>query len=579
MLPIVVCPIIRIGFPQRWKATWRLTAAFVAVCGLLLLVAMSAQDQNGYWLAERCLGLALGLFAGYVAGERARLAGPIARFGRFCTVNARAVVSASAVLAIAFVSWQLLCNVIAARVFGMSTGLPAYLPLGISPGARIMALLQILDAFIGAWAVGRFAVNLGVPRGASIFAGACWFVTSGRLAPQTMGFQPTCLVPLAAVYWRDVARRGAILCGALGVVVSLAAPQLVVPSCIAVLADYARLRNTAQRVALATGVAAALLVLAIVKIALFPPYAHVIGEAADGIVRYNGGDGSYPWEWLFPGATPLSADATISWQVATVHLGNIWERCASVVPAALLLAIAASLDVLRNDRDLRRFFVVGAAVSVWAALPSHVFGTPVPDPTLILWGLHASASTGAFAALGALFTIVVISGVELAAILRRSNIAYSAVAYAAALLLVIFAPMWNGLSWRPADTPLASQLRNAASRCSGPIAMIPGSSAATPVGQYNRLVADAALGNGPVAQRLSDASLDDLARMDVRARCAIVAFHELKQYVVGPLANASILSPSLMPEPNMPQDFQTLDIPRWDIESIAGDDSVFYRRR
>jgi hypothetical protein len=563
-------PLLRAGL---WSA---------AICAALTFLAVALHFGFAEWLMARIFIFAL-IAAIAAAFDRSS---QIHRRGYvilgIAQRRASGAVMVGAAIAAAMCIWPLIAQTRSGAVFGDPAELLQFAALGSGLAARAAIVLVWFDALASGVLTYVVLRRRQLSVAASLFGATAWLLAGGRLAPQASGFQPTLLLPAALLAWEIIGRRGAFVAAGMALAISFIAPQLFVPTIILIAADcYARgmpSRRTLGALATAFAVGFGFL---LVRIALFVPPGFIVGPTADAMLRLTGGDGAYPWEWLYPG--PIGAtfgDLAYSVQSLLGHFGNTWQRSVSAGWAVLLLAAAGMFHVLRYRPDLRRFMVCGLLLSMYAALPSHVGGIPIPDLALVAPAWNFWLSTGAYAGVTGIFLLCVVAASEIDFLLQARTVTGTALVYASIVLLMICAPLIPGLVWNPNSSSLANQLGGARSVCRGQIGLAPGYSKDDPVNRENRAAVLFALGSlAKVQSEIRSVELSDVNRRST-LRCFVVDYDEVGQYLAGPTAAAVVLPLSLsslnVAAKRSPESYM---LPGFTIVSLDGGIFVYRRSR
>jgi len=579
-LAFVVAVAIAAGFRAKRNAMVKIALWSCAAFAALLFLAVLFHFDLANWLVARLFFFAIIAFIGIVFDGRTLVHTRSMAVLAASRDNAGVAVVIGSVFAGILFIWPLLAKVAPGAAFGDAAQILHFSRLGYSAAAHLSVLTVLLDAVAGACLTFALLRRRNVSTAASLFAAVAWSVAGARIAPQGFGFQATMLVPAALILWPSIMAKSRIWFFVLAMAVAIVSPQIFVPMLILIAADnYSSLFSGGRRF---DGMLAVTFVLGcgllIAHIALFPPTPFIVGPLADSVLRVDGGYGAYPWEWLYP--SPVCADfsnLSLGAQSLTMHFGNAWQACVSCGWAVLLLALAAMGQLIRRRAHLGRFVLLAGLASMYAALPSHIDGIPIPDLALVGPLMNPALATGAYAGVAGVFALCVLSAFEIDWILQSRKWHGALLAYVSLVLLILGAPMISGILWNPDGVSLTNQLRGANYACGQTIGLVPGYAGDDPVPRTNRLSVLAAFGSLSKQSPIRSMSSEDVsARSPVH--CFVVDYDEQNRYSIDPTSRAVLLPASLSATPV--EEEPALDrymLPGFRIVSL--DDRIFVYRR
>lgn len=483
----IVAALALAGSRVETRAALRPAGVAFALAAITLVAAIACGASSLTDTAVRSLvGVALEVLT-FVALLRAlRVLAQFADFGHFPLWNRASVVCicALAVVSAAFTVARLAST---DDVFGDGTVILMLSSVRATVASHLVNLAVILDALLGSFMAFEIARRRGLRFPASVFLGVAWGLAGGRIAQQTSMFVPTFIVPLSLAYWRTLGAAQLVFAS---IVIACLSRELWLASAIVVVADA--LSSAGDRKSCAPLKVAALVggfSAIFVPQTLFHSPSYLIGPTADGVVTANGGDGAYPWEWLFP--SPVSnvlSGVTLALRGASSHMGNIYAQSVAAGWGVLFLVTVSMFHAIMGDARLRRFASIAVLCAIVAALPSHAFGVPIPDAQLLFLVVHGHSSQGAIAGLSGLLALCLAAAEELNLLIEEST-PLSLVAYPCLLLFLAEAGLSPAVSWRPADTSLAHEIKVASDDCRSEIGFYPGIQGDDPIPRTNRLIA------------------------------------------------------------------------------------------
>lgn len=545
-LAFVFAILLAIFFPAKRSAMEKVALWGCATLAVLLLLATIFHFDFANWLGARLFYFAFVAFIGVIFDHRTLVNKSCLAFLEACRTRANVGVEIGAALAAVLFIWPLLPKALSGAAFGDAAQILHFGGVGFSLAAHLSIWTVLLDALAGGclmFALLR-ARNVGVP--ASLFGAIAWMVAGARVAPQGFGFQVTAFLPAALIIWEKLAAKSYFLFFVVSIAVALVSPQIFIPMMIVIAADnYSRAFPNGRFgsvLALSFVVGCAIF---IAKVAVFSPTQFIAGPLADPILRINGGDGAYPWEWLYP--SPVSANFTnfaYAAQAVTAHFGNAWQACVSSGWAVLVPALAAIPQLMRRRPDLRRFAVFAVALSIYAALPSHLYGLPIPDLALVGPALNQWLTTGAYSGLAGILALCYLAAFEIDVLLQARGWGKALLVYLSLILLLIGAPLSPGIFWNPDGASLTNQLRGANYACGEIIGLVPGYAGDDPIERTNRVSVLAAFGSLSGQSTVRSVSLRDVSAKSP-IHCFVVDYDEIGRYAFGPASNALLLPASL----------------------------------
>jgi hypothetical protein len=260
--------------------------------------------------------------------------------------------------------------------------------------------MSLLDGFFGAaviyvWCRTRMRGGFAV----AIVPAMMWLVAGSRLGFTFMQPLPTFLIPVSAWVMLSGRHRPSLerILPMIGIVTidGIVSPGLLVP--VVVFAIAGMLTRSRQSPIVSATFAGA--IIAILYDRVFGAFIDlpqtIVARDIDAQLRLISGDGTWPWMALFPALTSGIFGPLFEHIYPIVGvIGNHLRENAEIGTAAIFALVVAFLTKSRNDDvarvDERTMFVV-ILISAYAALPSHLFGVPLPTPA---WLSFAYGSSG-----------------------------------------------------------------------------------------------------------------------------------------------------------------------------------------
>lgn len=512
-----------------------------------------------------------------------RLAAPIGRRYRFHAPHWRVrlprITKRSAVVAAGIVG-----------VFALGWLATTLLQSSIAPGEPSWTLgayhpsifpVSLVDAALGAAATAAVILYVGGSRWAALIGAVLWTICPGRLQSQGSIFWASCLVPIAslvAFFCFDRAKAWSIaLSIGLFIIAAFIDAQIVLPLSAIYLAVAAR---SASRVGIVATAAAAIFVVVAQRFGL-PSFVHVqtiVGPSADGAVKYLAGDGSYPWEVLYPSSAGIAGSLARALHVATSHYGDVAYEQVSPGYAVLLVAFLGVLMRAINV-GMRSWLFWALGISIALALPSHAQGVPLPSAVHLLEILGSPAADGSRAYGAAVFALVVAAALTLSLVSRYGK-AVIWVATAAFLLLGAF----DVLPERARSTNVVRASYEDVVQAyhperMGSVALVVGAASEDPQDRIARAQTKL-LGPKFVVVPSGGVKLAELLPEFRRrsARYVMADFASAAAYVPPELVDRLVLPPDVPATPPSLSDSSRFAIPGLDVVGVTGD-VVLYRVR
>ncbi len=436
-------------------------------------------------LAEGCIGE---VFVIGALAARPHLGGLTKRSSDSLHANVDFVVVFLCILAIAVSNSHFVTAALHGEVFSNEATVLAnrFSPWIIVHAATVLIAADSLLGSVFAFFIAR---QSGLGLGASAFAAAAWALAGSRISQQTNALMPTAVVPLLLLGWRWLSPRSPWLFAIASAAIGLTNPFLWAASMTLVIADALAFPERRLPIsiiaALLPGAAASL-----ASPALFMHHATLPNDI-NSVLRSNGGDGAYPWEWIFPNAvSAITAPLTFALRSNGSHLGNIYTESVASCMVVVVLAACMLFNRSKAYDTLKRFGGIAVLLGVFCALPSHVQSVPLPDLTLILSMSRGDVVNAAAAGMGGILGLSLIAAAQLDLLMKRRRTVAIASAYVCAALLIVDAPLSARLFWNPGATPLARQLALATTLCRGSISITPGIDGDDPVTRYVRFIVD-----------------------------------------------------------------------------------------
>lgn len=421
-----------------------------------------------------------------------------------------------------------------------------------------------------------------------------WVVAAGRLGPTLAHFTPTFVVPLfALVLWRPVNRGNEgrwMLVGGTALLAGLLYAPLLLPCAILLIAWYVERRSAAgstesrdATVALAfLACAAAAVLFAIFFGSLVRLPATIISSALDARIRLIGGDGTWPWQALYPALTSdaFGTAAQLLYR-STAYVGNaLWENN-SLGWSLAATSIVGLICFRKEDRAKTASFFTAAGISLLCALPSHTFGVPLPTPAELSYVLGNSGWIAPAASLSLVLATAIFASSTLTRLVENGRLRTTAI-----LLVILFldSVLASTLFPRLPDNALAAGIRSLSAQPS-PARTLVSLYRDDPRQQLGQAVIEYSIGANPTeAASLLKAlpAKNRLTRADLgmpSAPAAVVDFAAYSDYRDAPFTRYIFIPEGLLGSITTPEQISTPEIDGTIIKGIYGSVVVYYAQR